>query len=294
MLARNWKQQWLPLCFARRARRTSMERPVARLMISNQNLRVSWKPVNPHDCVWKSLYRVTMRRMHCNITMWYTTLLLCLKPWRYGQQKQQWIKNERNLKRFGRGTWQKVRSKSEVIDEATTKGSKVHVAALMSFEECRIGDKTPKIQWSSCTSKRHCERWFRVLCSIHWTRIFSISNDGSKSHGYHLQTAGLRRTSSGRSICWNPGPNGRCSQFNEKSRTTMSRHLDSSTTTQMAYGRVSRLLLTEICMVILVQDCYERQFENIQLKYGWEKVSNCECFFRTPWKRVILVCMWMT
>ena len=24
---------------------------------------------------------------------------------------------------------------------------------------------------------------------------------------------------------------------------------------------------------------WERQFEKILLKYGWEKVSNCECFF---------------
>ena len=32
-----------------------MGRPVARLMVSNQNLRVSWKPVNPKDCVWKNL-----------------------------------------------------------------------------------------------------------------------------------------------------------------------------------------------------------------------------------------------
>ena len=32
--------------------------------------------------------------------------------------------------------------------------------------------------------------------SIHRTRIISISNDSSKSHGYHLQTAWLRRTSS--------------------------------------------------------------------------------------------------
>ena len=30
-------------------------------MNSNQNLRVSWKPVNPQDCVWKNLYRIIMR-----------------------------------------------------------------------------------------------------------------------------------------------------------------------------------------------------------------------------------------
>ena len=34
-----------------------MGRPVARLMISSLNLRVSWKPVNPQECVWKNLYQ---------------------------------------------------------------------------------------------------------------------------------------------------------------------------------------------------------------------------------------------
>ena len=75
----NWKHQWLPLCFARRATRARIGRPVARLMISNRNLPASWKPVNPQDCVWKTLYRIIMRTIlqekgtvHCNITIWFT------------------------------------------------------------------------------------------------------------------------------------------------------------------------------------------------------------------------------
>ena len=106
MLARNWKQRWLLLCLARQARRASIGRPVVRPMISNQNLRVSWKPVDPQDCVWKNLYRIIMRTIlqeketiHCNITIWYTNLFLCLKPWRFPQQKQQWIRNGKNWKR---------------------------------------------------------------------------------------------------------------------------------------------------------------------------------------------------
>ena len=47
MLQRNWKHQWLPLCLARHARKVRKERSVARLMVSSQNLHVSWKPVNP-------------------------------------------------------------------------------------------------------------------------------------------------------------------------------------------------------------------------------------------------------
>ena len=71
----------------------------------------------------------------------------------------------------------------------------------------------------------------------------------------------------------------------ENSRIGMSRHLDSSTTTQMAkimvqYGRPSRSPLNEICTVILSQDSYGKgNFEKILLQHGWEKVSNWECLF---------------
>ena len=110
MLVRNWKHQLLLRCLARKVRK---ERPVERLMISGQNLRVSWKPVNPQDCVWKNLYPITMRTIlqengtsHCNIFFWYTNFFRCIKQWRYPQQKQQWMTNEKNLTRFRRGTWQ--------------------------------------------------------------------------------------------------------------------------------------------------------------------------------------------
>ena len=38
----------------------------------------------------------------------------------------------------------------------------------------------------------------------------------------------------------------------------------------------------------------ERQFEKILLKYGWEKVSNWECFFVHRKKGYSYLCMWMT
>ena len=72
MLERNWKHQWLLLCFARQPRNVNPMR-------SNQNLRVFWKPVNAQDCVWENLYRIIMRTMlqeketiHYSIIIWYT------------------------------------------------------------------------------------------------------------------------------------------------------------------------------------------------------------------------------
>ena len=86
MQKENWKHQWLQLCLARLARKTSMGRPVARLLLSNLMLHVSWKPVNPQECVWKktlpnchedhiagkgdnSLQHYGMVTIHCNITI---------------------------------------------------------------------------------------------------------------------------------------------------------------------------------------------------------------------------------
>ena len=55
----------------------------------------------------------------------------------------------------------KVRSKKEVIDEARTKGAKVHFASPMDIchlKNAELEAKHQKIQRSSCTPRRHCER----------------------------------------------------------------------------------------------------------------------------------------
>ena len=53
---------------------------------SSLNLRVSWKPVNPKECVWKNLYQNIMRTiLQEKETIHYnnTNLFLCLKQWSY-------------------------------------------------------------------------------------------------------------------------------------------------------------------------------------------------------------------
>ena len=135
----NWKHKWLQPCLARHARKASMERPAARLMISSAT-RVSWKPLNPQGCVWKNLYQNIMRTIlqekgttQYSITIWYTILFLCLKQWRYPQQKQQWIKNGRKLKRFRRGTQQKSETNQRWLMKQGQKGIRVHFASLMDI-----------------------------------------------------------------------------------------------------------------------------------------------------------------
>ena len=140
MVARNWKRRWLLLCLARQASNVSMERPVAKPMNSNQNLRVSWKPVNPQDCVWKDLYRIIMKTIlqeretiHCNITIWFTKFIPMPQAMKIPAAKAAVDKEWEKLEKIPAWNLTKVRSKAEVIDEARTKGIKVHFASLMDI-----------------------------------------------------------------------------------------------------------------------------------------------------------------
>ena len=83
-------------------------------MSSNQNLRASWKPVNPQDCVWKTLFGIIMRTIlqeretiHCSITIWFTNLFLCFKRWKFPRPRQLWTRSGKNWRKFRRGTWRK-------------------------------------------------------------------------------------------------------------------------------------------------------------------------------------------
>ena len=164
----------------------------------------------------------------------------------------------------------------------------------MSSENAEL--EAPKIQKSSCTPWWYCIRRFRVLRRIHWTRIFSISNDSRQDHGYHLQIAGLRRTSSRRSIRLHPSKHGRSSQIIENSpkkecpdiSIRLPRHKWPKSKTQL-------FLLSEICMVILWQDCCGKG--NLRKSYwnmaGRKFPIENACSY-TVKKGYSYLCMWMT
>ena len=134
--------------------------------------------------------------------------------------------------------------------------------------------QSTKKQRSSCIPRRHCERWFWFLCSIHWTSI-SITNDSSKGHGYHIQTARVLRRSSWRSICLYPGKNGRCFKDieNSQNRSVQTFGFVYHDTNGLNHGPVWKtqsFLLSEICVVILWKDCYEKG--NLRKSY-WSTVG---------------------
>ena len=102
----------------------------------------------------------------------------------------------------------KVRSKSEVIDEARTSGATVHFASLMDMCHLKNAELEAKHQKYK---GRVVLRGDIVKDDSGSYAVFTEQGSSAsqmtaaKSHGYHLKIARMRRTSSGRSICLHPG-----------------------------------------------------------------------------------------
>ena len=143
-------------------------------------------------------------------------------------------------------------------------------------------------------------KWFWILCSIHWTSVTSTRNDSSKSHGYHIQTAKVRRTSSWCSISLYPGKNGRCSKIiwnfpNRNVQTFGFVYHDTNGQNHGPVWKIQSFLLSETCTVILWQECYGKG--NLRKSY-WITVGRKfqignDCSY-TVKKDYSYLCMWMT
>ena len=194
----------------------------------------------------------------------------------------------------------KVRSKKEVIDEARASGATVHFASLMDI--CHL--KNAELE------AKHQKYKGRVVLRG------DIVKDDSGSYAVFTEQGssasqmtaakimdiisrlrGLRWTSSRRSICLFPSKNGRCSQIIENTKIgvcpdiwiRLPRHKSPKSWSSMEDPVVP--LERNLYGHPLAGLLWERQFEKILLKHGWEKNPNCECLFVHREKRIILICV---
>ena len=189
MQEENCKHHWLQPCLANHARKASMERPVARQMISTQNLRVSWKPVNQstrlrmeeslpnhHEDLFAG--KGDNSPQHCKLVHKFILMPQAMKipAAKAAAVDREWDK----LEKIPAWDLTKVRCKSEVIDEARTKGAKVHFALLMDIchlKNAELETKHQKYKGRVVLRGDIVKRCFWILCRIHGTRIISITDD---------------------------------------------------------------------------------------------------------------------
>ena len=276
-------------------------------MISIQNLRVSREPVNPHDCGWKNLFpnyhedhvagKGDNSLQHHHLVHKFIPMNKVMNiPAAKVAVDKEWEK----LEKIPAWDLTKVKSKSEVINEARTKGAKVHFVSLMDIcllKNAETGDKAPKIQTVVFRSD--------MVKDILGLEQYSLNKDHQ-----HLK---WRQQNS-----WISNPD--CQDAQEKQRTHYLPIPRSKWKMLQNYGKISDrnvqtfgfvyhtngqnhgpvwkmqlFLLSEICMVILWQDCYGKG--NLRKSYwstGWEKVSKWECLFVHCETVYSYLCMWMT
>ena len=213
-------------------------------MRSNQNLRVFWKSVNLQGRVWENLYRIIMKTMLQKKRKQFTTAL------KFGSQVHSYASSHegQTLKKIPAWDLTKVRSQKEVIDEARTKSAKVHFASLMDICYLKNAELEAKHQKYKC----------RVVLRG------DIGKDDSGSYAVFTEQGssasqvtaakvmdiisrlpGCARQAADAVSADTQEKNGRCSKITGNSQIGISRHLDSSTTTQKAKimvqdGRPSR------------------------------------------------------
>ena len=175
-----------------------------------------------------------------------------------------------------------------MIDEARTSGAKVHFASLVDI--CHLKN--------AALEAKHQKYKGRVVLRGDIVKDDSgsyavFTEQGSSASQMTAakimdiisQIAGLRWTSSRRSISLYPSENGRCSQIIENSPKSecpdiwirLPRHKwpKSWSSVEGPVVPLERNLYGHPLAGLIG----ERQFEKIQLKYGWEKIPNWECLF---------------
>ena len=213
-------------------------------------------------------------------------IYLCLKPWKFPQEKQQWKKHE-NLEKISAWNLTKVRSKKEVNGEARTKGAKVHFASPMDI--CHL--KNAELE------AKHPKYKGRVVL-----RADIVKDDSGSYAVFTEQESSASQMTAAKVmniISRLPGCAGQAADA--VSAYTQVKMEDAQKLLKIPKSECPDIWILlprhkwpkswsslEGPVVLLERNLYghplagllwERQFEKILLKHVWEKVSNWECLF---------------
>ena len=128
-------------------------KPVVQLENRRRNMFVLLRPTNLWGYAWKGLRTKTMKTtsqeeiwIHWVTITWCTNLILCLKPWKYQMQWQQWKNKGKKLEKIPAWQLTKVSNENEVVAAARNEGRKVHFASLMDLCHLKNSELEPQFQ----------------------------------------------------------------------------------------------------------------------------------------------------
>ena len=140
----SWKFQWMRLCHARRGtkKQCSPQETEERRFVNPTRSKTN------HACIVEA-HEPTRQRLESSLpkghedhiagrgdtpillTIWLTSLFLCLKRWKFRMRKQQWTRNWRSLRRPP-GSWRKSKARRRLFWKHKEK-NEVDIATLVDI-----------------------------------------------------------------------------------------------------------------------------------------------------------------
>ena len=219
-----------------------------------KNLHVFWKLMNSQECVEEIRYRLIMKTIfagkgenslqHFDLVHKFIPMPQAMKiPAAKAAVDKEWGR----LEKISAWNLTKVRSKKQVSDEARTSGATVHFTSLMDICHLKSAELEAKHQKYK---RRVVLRGDIVKDDLGSYAVFTEQGSSAsqmtaaKIMDIIYRLLGCDGQAADAVSAYTQVKNGRCSKITENSQIGMSRHLDSSTTTQMAkiivqYGRPS-------------------------------------------------------
>ena len=153
MLVENWKFRCQPQCLAN-FNLISTGIPVAQLKNTRQNMLVLLRPTNLPESVWKDLFASIMKTIlqgkewtHWTIAILCTSSFLCLKPWKYQKQRQQWRKNGKNEENTSMAADEcQEQKRGDRWSKEWAQNRTVHFASLMDLCHLKNSELEPPFQ----------------------------------------------------------------------------------------------------------------------------------------------------
>ena len=149
MLERNWKHQWLPVCLARKVRKETRSKTnnckskFVCILEASKSIRLRMEESLPNYHEDHTAGRGDNSLQHYNLAHKFILMPQAMKiPAAKAAVDKEWEK----LEKIPEWDLTKVRSKSEVIDEARTKGAKVHFASLVNICHLKNAELETKLQ----------------------------------------------------------------------------------------------------------------------------------------------------
>ena len=121
-------------------------------------------------------------------------------------QRRQWRKIGNNWTKYRHGSWRKSETRKKWLKQQGIRAEKFILRHWRISVILTLSIRNPKaVSYSEVT----LWKIIRIIRSIHWTRIVSVSNDSRNSHGHYLKAYRMFRTSNRRSLRLHSGQDGR-------------------------------------------------------------------------------------